>query len=74
MDLSYESRFSKKNIPTKARPIQMNAELEQHCRKEIQDLESKGLISKSKSPWSCAAFYVNKASEQETGTLRLVIN
>ena len=74
VDLPYESGFSEKNIPTKARPIQMNAELEQHCRKEIQDLESKGLISKSRSPWSCAAFYVNKASEQERGTPRLVIN
>ena len=35
VDLPYESKFSKKNIPTKARPIQMNAELEQHYRKEI---------------------------------------
>ena len=52
----------------------MNVELEQHCRKEIQDLESKGLISKSRSPWSCVAFYVNKAYEQERGTPRLVIN
>jgi hypothetical protein len=25
----------------------MNADLEQHCRLEIQDLESKGLIQKS---------------------------
>ncbi|KAG5254575.1 polyprotein [Salix suchowensis] len=52
----------------------MNAELEQHCRLEIQDLESKGLITKSRSPWSCAAFYVNKNSEIERGTPRLVIN
>jgi hypothetical protein len=52
----------------------MNAELEQHCRLEIQDLESKGLIQKSRSPWSCAAFYVNKNSEIERGTPRLVIN
>ena len=74
VDLPYESGFDERNIPTKARPIQMNVELEQHCRKEIQDLESKGLISKSRSPWSCAAFYVNKASEQERGTPRLVIN
>ncbi|KAG5223997.1 CTV [Salix suchowensis] len=51
------SRINEKQIPTKARPIQMNAELEQHCRQEIQDLESKGLITKSRSPWSCAAFY-----------------
>ena len=35
VDLPYESGFDERNIPTKARPIQMNAELEQHCRKEI---------------------------------------
>jgi hypothetical protein len=52
----------------------MNADLEQHCRLEIRDLESKGLIQKSRSPWSCAAFYVNKNSEIERGTPRLVIN
>ena len=52
----------------------MNADLEQHCRLEIHDLESKGLIQKSRSPWSCAAFYVNKNSEIERGTPRLVIN
>nr|KYP58545.1 polyprotein [Cajanus cajan] len=32
------------------------------------------LIRKSKSPWSYAAFYVNKASEIERGAPRLVIN
>ena len=52
----------------------MNSDLEQHCRKEITDLESKGIISKSRSPWSCAAFYVNKNAEIERGTPRLVIN
>jgi hypothetical protein len=52
----------------------MNADLEQYCRLEIRDLESKGLIQKSRSPWSCAAFYVNKNSEIERGTPRLVIN
>jgi hypothetical protein len=52
----------------------MNADLEQHCRLEIRDLESKGLIQKSRSPWSCAAFYVNKNSEIKRGTPRLVIN
>ncbi|MBN8110563.1 hypothetical protein, partial [Vibrio vulnificus] len=54
VDLPYESDFDERNIPTKARPIQMSVELEHHCKKEIQDLESKGLISKSRSPWSCA--------------------
>jgi hypothetical protein len=46
----------------------MNADLEQHCRLEICDLESKGLIQKSRSPWSCAAFYVNKNSKIERDT------
>jgi len=74
VDFSYEDTFSEKHIPTEARPIQMNADLEQHCRLEIRDLESKGLIQKSRPPWSCAAFYVNKNSEIERGTPRLVIN
>ena len=34
----------------------------------------KGLIKPSKSPWSCTAFYVNNAAEQERGVHRLVIN
>jgi len=46
----------------------MNAILEQHCRLEIKDFESKGLIRKSRSPWSCAAFYTNKNFEIERGT------
>ncbi|XP_061364817.1 uncharacterized protein LOC133308224, partial [Gastrolobium bilobum] len=41
---------------------------------EIADLIAKGLIRKSKSPWSCSAFYVNKQSEIERGTPRLVTN
>jgi hypothetical protein len=51
--------FQKKHIPTKTRPIQMNVDLEHHCRLEIQDLESKSLIQKSKSPWSCAHIYIH---------------
>jgi len=51
VDLPYDDTFSEKYIPIKARPIQMNADLEQHCRLEIQDLESKGLIQKSRSPF-----------------------
>jgi hypothetical protein len=74
VDLPYEDTFSKTLIPIKARPIQMNTDLEQHCKLEIQDLESKGLIQKSKSPWSCATFYVNKNFEIERGTPILVIN
>jgi hypothetical protein len=52
----------------------MNVELKQHCRLEIKDLGSKALIQKSKSPWSYVVFYVNKNSEIEQGTPRLVIN
>ena len=43
----------------------MNNELLEHCKKEIEDLLNKCLIRKSKSPWSCAAFYVNKQAELE---------
>ena len=60
VQLPYEKDFNERQIPTKARPIQMNNELLEHCKKEIEDLLTKGLIRKSKSPWSCAAFYVNK--------------
>ena len=52
----------------------MNEELLQYCQREIKDLLDKGLIRKSKSSWSCAAFYVNKQEELERGTPRLVIN
>jgi len=52
----------------------MNEELLQYCQKEIKDLLDKGLIRKSKSPWSCAAFYVNKQAKLEPGTPRVVIN
>jgi hypothetical protein len=44
IDLPYEDNCFEKQIPTKARSIQMNVELEQHCRLKIQDLKSKGLI------------------------------
>jgi hypothetical protein len=73
MRLIYDN-FNEKQIPTKSRPIQMNVELEQHCRLQIQDLQSKGLIQKSRSPWSSATFYINKNSKIERSTLRLVIN
>ena len=52
----------------------MNNELLEHCKKEIEDLLITGLIRKSKSPWSCVAFYVNKQTELEKGVPRLVIN
>nr|CAN59953.1 hypothetical protein VITISV_006721 [Vitis vinifera] len=74
VELPYEPDFSKKNIPTKAKPIQMNKELLSYCKNEIQDLLDKKLIRKSKSLWSCLPFYVQKQVELERGTSRLVIN
>ena len=74
VDFPYEKDFREKKIPTKARPIQMNEQLLQYCQRDIKDLLDKGLIRKSKSPWSCASFYVNKQSELEWGTPHLVIN
>ncbi|GAV90029.1 LOW QUALITY PROTEIN: hypothetical protein CFOL_v3_33438, partial [Cephalotus follicularis] len=74
VSLSNEKDLSEQNIPTKVRPIQMIHELMKHCKKEIQELLSKRLIRPSKSPWSCAAFYVNINSEIELETPRLVIN
>ena len=50
VQLPYEKNFSERQIPTKARPIQMNNELLEHYKKEIEDLLIKGLIRKSKSP------------------------
>ena len=74
VNLPYVKNFEEKNIPSKARPIQMNKELLTFCRAEINDLLQKGLIRPSKSPWSCAAFYVNNQVEKERGVPRLVIN
>ncbi|XP_070003210.1 uncharacterized protein [Nicotiana sylvestris] len=72
--LPYEENFSEDDIPTKSRPCQMNAELVEFCKNEIDSLLQKGLIKPSKSPWSCSAFYVNNAAEKERGIPRLVIN
>ena len=74
VQLPYEKDFNERQISTKARPIQMNNKLLEHCKKEIEDLLIKTLIRKSKSPWSCASFYVNKQVELERAVPRLVIN
>ena len=74
VNLPYVKDFNEKNIPTKARRIQMNAETVEFCKKEIHDLLAKKLIRNSKSPWSCVAFYVQKNAETERGAPRLVIN
>ena len=71
--LPYVKGFSERIIPTKARPSQMNTELMENCKQEIKLLKN-NIISKSKSPWSCTAFYVNKNAEIERGVPRLVIN
>ncbi|XP_015054838.1 uncharacterized protein LOC107001217 [Solanum pennellii] len=65
--LPYKDNFSENDIPTKSRHCQMNIELVDFCKKEIDNLLQKGLIKPSKSPWSCTSFYVNKAAEQERG-------
>lgn len=74
VNLPYEETFNEKDIPTKARPCQMNSNYLEICKKEIQSLLDKRLIRHSKSPWSCTAFYVNKNVEKERGVPRLVIN
>ncbi|XP_071686784.1 uncharacterized protein [Rutidosis leptorrhynchoides] len=71
VNLPYEDDFDEKQIPTKARPCQMNSEYLQLCKREIQSLMEKKLIRPSKSQWSCTAFYVNKHAEQERGVPRL---
>nr|KYP34346.1 polyprotein [Cajanus cajan] len=52
----------------------MNTQYLEYCKKEIQEYLDKGLIRDSKSPWSCSAFYVMNAAEQERGAPTLVIN
>jgi len=74
ISLPYEDNFSDKLIPTKAKPVQMNKQTLDHCKNEIEELLEKRLIRPSKSPWSCAAFYVNNANEIERGEPRMVIN
>ena len=72
--MPYVEGFDENQILTKARPIQMNAQLLEYCKKEIKDLMDKDLIRNSQSPWSFAAFYVQNPLEIERGAPRLVIN
>ncbi|XP_049364033.1 uncharacterized protein LOC125828743 [Solanum verrucosum] len=65
--LPYEESFSEDDIPTKSWPCQMNVELVEFCKNEIDNLLQKDLIKPSKSPWSCTTFYVNSAVERERG-------
>ncbi|KAI5429415.1 hypothetical protein KIW84_034140, partial [Lathyrus oleraceus] len=43
ISLPYEPDFKEANIPTKARPIQMNKQNLDYCKKEIKDFLDKGL-------------------------------
>ena len=74
VSLPYVKNFKEKDIPTKARPIQMSHKLMDFCKTKIEDLLKKVIIRKSRSPWSCPAFYVQKNAEIEKGVPRLVIN
>jgi len=74
ISLPYKDGFNETNIPTKAKPVQMNQETLRLCKEEIKRFLNKKLIRPSKSPWSCAAFYVNNANEKERGEPRMVIN
>ena len=58
--LSYIVGFDENQIPIKARPIQMNQQILEYGKKDIQNLLDKNLIRKSHSPWNCVAFYVKK--------------
>lgn len=42
----------------------MNTDLLEHCKKKIKDLLDKMLITPSKSPLSCSAFYVTNKTER----------
>jgi hypothetical protein len=74
VSLPYVKDFDEGRITTKAGQIQMSEETMEFCRNEIEDLLRKDIIRKSKSPWSCLPFYVQKNAELERGAPRLVIN
>lgn len=57
VDFSYVDNFDEVQILTRARPIQMGKNLVKIYIVEIEDLVNKGLISPSKSPWSCSNIY-----------------
>jgi hypothetical protein len=74
VSLPYVKNFDEGRITTKAKPIQMSQEVTEFCQNEIENLLRKGIIRKSKSLWSCSAFYVQKNVVLERGAPRLVIN
>jgi len=50
ISLPYERDFNERMIPTKARPTQMNSELLEYCKKEIQTLLDKKTYSAIQIP------------------------
>ena len=74
ISLPYIQNFDESKIITKARPIQMNEKILEYYKQEIDSLIKKKLIKPSKSPWGCAAFYVQNVAELKIGAPRLVIN
>ena len=58
--MPYVKGFDEKNIPTKARPIQMNAKTVEFCKNEIHDLLKKKLNRNSKSPGLVLLFMFKK--------------
>ena len=70
--LSYEKYFNEKQIPTKAIPIQMNPELLEYCKNEINDLLSKKLVRPSHYPWKlcnllCTKDFINRERHSRIG-------
>jgi hypothetical protein len=61
VDLPYAEYY--KDFPQKATAHPVSPTEQERCKKEIEDLLSKGLIEKSKSPQASPTFYVNKHSE-----------
>ncbi|PHT25467.1 hypothetical protein T459_35747 [Capsicum annuum] len=50
VELPYIPGFDEQTIPTKARPIQMNHEMMEICKREIDHLLKNGIIRSSNSP------------------------
>ena len=63
--LPYEKDFLEKNIPTKARPIEMNREL-LNTKKRNANIVRQKIIRPFDSSWSCTTFYVNNQAKKES--------
>jgi len=73
ISLPYEKDFDERNIPTKARPTQMNFESLEHCKTEIRTLFDKKLIPPSKNHLRLVQFFMLimqlKRNEESLGLL-----